>query len=124
MSEFVISSEDTSPKNGQSARDGYGPNSLRIDLRSSKIVNLRDVTQYIGVGVSNPYTVFIIYDATMYREAGARHRVYFNPQHAYASSQKLGRGLGTMPNTGKCILGNHLSLVFHNGGNLGSMHSY
>ena len=27
-------------------------------------------------------------------------------------------------NTGKCILGNHLSLVFHNGGNLGPMHSY
>ena len=34
-------------------------------------------------------------NATMYREAGARRRVYFNPQHTYiciraASSQKLG----------------------------------
>ena len=35
-----------------------------------------------------------------------------------ASSQKLGRAweVGTMPNTGKCILGNRLSLVVHNGG--------
>ena len=37
---------------------------------------------------------------------------------------KLWRGLGMMPNTVKCMLGNHLSLVFHNGGNLGLMYSY
>ena len=42
MSEFVRSSKETSPKNGQSATDSrrrYGLNSLRIDLGSSDIPN-------------------------------------------------------------------------------------
>ena len=42
MSEFAISSKESSPKNGQSATDSrrqYGLNSLRTDLGSSKISN-------------------------------------------------------------------------------------
>jgi len=47
-------------------------------------------------------------NATMYREAGVRCCVYFNPQHtgmhtrALLCSEKSGCGLGTMPNTRKC----------------------
>ena len=69
------------------------------------------------------YTVYIEY---MYREAGGRRRVYFNPQHAYMHTRGVQPKTWAWPgtNTGKCILGNHLSLVFHNGGNLGPMHSF
>ena len=60
-------------------------------------------------------------NATMYREAAARRRVYFNLTRIYAYERRPTKNLGaawevgTMPNTGKCILGNHLSLVVHNG---------
>ena len=56
-------------------------------------------------------------------EKQARAAVYILTPNTHicireASSQKLGRAweVGTMPNTGKCILGNRLSLVVHNGG--------
>ena len=71
----------------------------------------------------------------MYREADARHRVYFNLQHTDQNSlayihrstyesalvqfmhrQKTERGLETMQSTRKCVLENQISLIFHNGG--------
>ena len=44
------------------------------------------------------------WNATMYREVGARRRVYFNPQHASGTTRKY-----------QCMLVNQLSSVFHNG---------
>ena len=77
---------------------------------------------YIYAHACLPLTTMRIYmNATMYREAAARRPVYFNPTRIYAYERRLAKNLGaawevgTMPNTGKCILGNHLSLVVHNG---------
>ena len=72
----------------------------------------------------------ILTNTTMYREAGARRRVYFNPQHAYMHTR------GVQPKTWSCLgSGNDAkyrqvhpreAFVFGRSQwrNLGPMHSY